>query len=204
MSNGLWSAGLRKRYFGASFPSVKPDDPKLPPSLKSLFLCFLVIGMQSFGGGLSSWMRREVVQRRGWMEDPQFLGGLALAQIAPGPNAVNLCVFIGTTLRGGVGMMVALAGLMGLPIALVLALGALYGRLHALPGLAPVLGGMGAAAVGLNLATGWRLTRRNLRSVSQFVIMGGTAIAVGWLDWPLLPVLLIVVPMSLALSFWRS
>jgi chromate transporter len=168
-----------------------------------LFTCFLVIGMQSFGGGLSSWMRREVVQRRAWMEDPQFLGGLALAQIAPGPNAVNLCVFIGTTLRGGNGALVALAGLMGLPIVLVLALGAIYARLHALPGLAPILGGMGAAAVGLNLATGWRLMRRNLRSVSQLAIMSGTAITVGWLDWPLLPVLLVVIPASLALSFWR-
>jgi len=178
--------------------------PDAPPTLKALFLCFTVIGMQSFGGGLSSWMRREVVQRRGWMEDPQFLGGLALAQIAPGPNAVNLCVFIGTTLRGGSGALVALAGLMGLPIALVLVLGGLYGWLHALPGLAPILGGMGAAAVGLNLATGWRLTQRNLRSVSQFAIMVATAVAVGWMDWPLLPVLLVVVPVSLALSFWRG
>jgi chromate transporter len=186
---------------------VKPLDPApisdAPPTLAALFLCFTVIGMQSFGGGLSSWMRREVVQRRGWMEDPQFLGGLALAQIAPGPNAVNLCVFIGTTLRGGSGALVALAGLMGLPIALVLALGGLYGWLQKLPGLAPILGGMGAAAVGLNLATGWRLTRRNLRSLSQFAIMIFTALAVGWLDWPLLPVLLVVVPASLALSFRR-
>jgi chromate transporter len=169
----------------------------------ALFTCFLVIGMQSFGGGLSSWMRREIVQRRGWMEDPQFLGGLALAQIAPGPNAVNLCVFIGTTLRGGVGALVALAGLMGLPIALVLALGAAYERWHAIPGLAPVLGGMGAAAVGLNLATGWRLMQRNLRSLSQFVIMAATALAIGWLGWPLLPVLLVMVPISLALSLRR-
>jgi len=160
--------------------------------------------MQSFGGGLSSWMRREIVQRRGWMEDPQFLGGLALAQIAPGPNAVNLCVFIGTTLRGGSGALVALAGLMGLPIVLVLVLGGLYGWLHNLPGLAPILGGMGAAAVGLNLATGWRLTQRNLRSISQFAVMITTAVAVGWLDWPLLPVLLVVVPVSLALSFRKG
>ncbi len=166
-------------------------------------MCFVVIGMQSFGGGLSSWMRREIVQRRNWMEDPQFLSGLALAQIAPGPNAVNLCVFIGTTLRGGTGALVALAGLMGLPILLVLVLGAIYERLHTLPGLAPILAGMGAAAVGLNLATGWRLMRRNLRSMPHYAIMLVTAIGVGWLGFPLLPFLLVVVPISLALSFWR-
>jgi chromate transporter len=173
------------------------------PSLAALFTCFVIIGMQSFGGGLSSWMRREIVERRGWMGDPQFLSGLALAQIAPGANAVNLCVFIGTTLRGGPGAAVSLAGLMGLPLALVLAAGALYNQAHSLPGLQAALGGMGAAAVGLNLATGWRLMQRNLRRLSQFAIMGATALTIGVLGWPLLPVLLVMIPLSLLLTFLR-
>jgi len=146
-------------------------------------------------------MRREIVQRRRWMEDPQFLSGLALAQIAPGANAVNLCVFIGTTLRGGPGALAALAGLMGLPIALVLALGAIYARFRDVPGLETVLGGMGAAAVGLNLATGWQLMRRNLRSLPHYAVMAVTAIGIGVLGWPLLPVLLAVIPVSLLLTF---
>jgi chromate transporter len=179
-----------------------PGNP--PPGLGALFMCFLIVGMQSFGGGLSAWMRREIVQRRGWMGDPQFLSGLALAQIAPGPNAVNLCVFIGTTLRGGPGALVSLAGLMGLPVALVLAAGALYGRARSLPGLEAALGGMGAAAVGLNLATGWLLMRRNLRQTSQFAIMAITAVSIGLLGWPLLPVLLVVVPLSLLMTFRRG
>ena len=176
----------------------------MTPSLRALFLCFLTIGMQSFGGGLSSWMRREIVQRRGWMEDPQFLSGLALAQIAPGANAVNLCVFIGTTLRGSQGALAALAGLMGLPIVLVLVLGAIYAHLHEVPGLEVVLGGMGAAAVGLNLATGWGLMRRNLRSLPHYAVMGVTAIGIGVLGWPLLPVLVVIIPVSLLLTFRKS
>src|SRR6185312_7853007 len=51
------------------------------PTLAALFGGFVSIGMMSFGGGLAAWMRREVVQRRGWMDDPQFLSGYALSQL---------------------------------------------------------------------------------------------------------------------------
>jgi chromate transporter len=179
-----------------------PDrtPPSVPPSLRALFTCFQVIGMQSFGGGLSSWMRREVVQRRAWLDDRPFLSGLALSQIAPGANAVNLAVFIGTTLRGVAGAIASLAGLMLLPTALVLVLGALYARHHALPGLEAVLGGVGAAAIGLNLATGWRMMRRNICGVSQFGVMLVTTVSVGVFNLQLLPVLLVMVPVSLLLQ----
>jgi chromate transporter len=148
-------------------------------------------------------MRREVVLKRGWMEERPFLAGLALAQVSPGANAVNLAVFIGTVLRGRTGAAVAFAGLMGLPVLLVLAMGHAYFVTRGAPGaawLGPALAGMGAAAIGLNLATGVRLTRRNVRGFGQACITAGTAVAVGLLGWPLLPVLLTVVPASLYLT----
>jgi chromate transporter len=63
--------------------------------LTDLFLGFLNIGAMSFGGGLATWIRRETVQRRGWLDDRQFLAGYALSQIVPGATNVNLAVFIG-------------------------------------------------------------------------------------------------------------
>ena len=70
------------------------------PRLASLFAAFVSIGMMSFGGGLAAWIRREVVQRRGWLDDQQFLSGYALSQLVPGASNVNLSVFIGAQLRG--------------------------------------------------------------------------------------------------------
>ncbi|MBV9784616.1 MAG: chromate transporter, partial [Acidisphaera sp.] len=146
------------------------------PGLPAIFACFLTIGMQGFGGGLSAWMRREVVLRRAWLEEPQFLSGLALSQITPGPNAVNLAVFIGTTLRGWRGALAAFAGIMGLPMLLVLGAGVLYFRSRALPGLESALAGMGAVAIGLNLATGWRMTRSGVADRPGAAIMVATAL----------------------------
>jgi len=170
------------------------------PTLGNLFRCFLAIGMQSFGGGLSAWIRREVVQRRGWIDDQQFLSGLALSQIAPGTNAANLAVFIGTTLRGWKGALSALAGMIGLPLVLVLLAGASYARLKNVPGLEAALFGMGAAAIGLNLAMGWRMMRRNVRGAAPALVMLATALSIGVLRWPLLPVLAVVIPASLLLD----
>ena len=170
-----------------------------PPSLVELFLCFLKLGMQAFGGGLSAWMRREVVTRRHWMEDGPFLSGLALAQIAPGANAVNLAVFIGTTLRGGPGALAAVAGLMGLPAALVLVVGGLYFRHGTVAWLDVALGGMGAAAIGLILANGVQIARQNLRSRRQWAVAVVLTLGVGWLRWPLVPTILVAIPAALAL-----
>ncbi len=172
-----------------------------PPSLRQLFVCFTGIGMQSFGGGLSAWMRLEIVQRRGWIEEVPFLSGLALSQIAPGANAVNLAVFLGGTLRGGLGALAALGGLMALPVVLILIAGGLYFAGHGIGWVDTALTGLGAAAIGLNLATGWRMARGGIRSARQAAVMLAVTVAIGLLGWPLLPVLAVMVPVSLLAEY---
>jgi chromate transporter len=170
-----------------------------PPTLAALFVCFLRIGIQSFGGGLSAWIRREVVQQREWITDQQFLSGLALSQIAPGANAVNLAVFVGTTLRGTAGALATLAGMLLLPIVFVLALGAIYAARGALPGIEAALAGLGAAAIGMNLANGVRLTRRNVRGLRSGAVMAATALGMGVLRIKLVLLLAIMIPLSFLL-----
>src|ERR1700712_1242290 len=138
-------------------PQDKPPSPK--PRLGELFTVFLRMGAMSFGGGMTSWTRREVVERRGWIDDRQFLSGVALSQIAPGANGVNIAVFVGTSLHGALGAVVAVLGMLAVPVTVVLASGLLYFGLNALPegawfGLA--LAGIGAGAIGLNIASGLR------------------------------------------------
>ena len=176
------------------------------PSLRAIFLVFLRMGALSFGGGMTSWMRRDIVERRGWIAEGRFLSGLALAQIAPGANGVNLAVFVGTTLRGGRGAAVAVGGMLLVPIVVILALGIGYFALRATPEggaqlggwLGRVLAGMAAAAIGLNLATGIRLGRRNVRDVGGAAVAAGTAVALGVLRLPLPMVLAGIIPFSFA------
>jgi len=188
-------------------PAPPPSAPPTRATLPALFRGFLSIGLSSFGGGLAAWIRREVVERRGWLDDKQFLTGYALSQLVPGATNVNLAVFIGAQLRGALGVLAALAGLMLVPTALILGIGALYLRAQATPGwswIGTALTGMGAVAIGLNLATGIRLARRNLRGVTAALVMGATAIGIGVLRIPLFEVLVVIFPLSLALSLWQG
>ena len=101
-----------------------PRPPSLgPPSLATLFLSFLSIGSTSFGGGLMGWIRRELVERRGWIDDQQFLVCYGLSQMVPGATNVNLSVIIGTQLRGIPGALAAVAGLLLVPLAILLTAG---------------------------------------------------------------------------------
>ena len=101
-------------------------SPAVRTRLRDLFVGFVGIGAMSFGGGLVAWIRREAVQRRGWMDDRQFLTSYGLCQIVPGANNVNLAVFIGSELRGVPGAIIAVVGLLLPPIAFYVAIGAIY------------------------------------------------------------------------------
>jgi len=175
-----------------------------PPSLAALFGSFFRIGMSSFGGGLTAWIRREVVQKRGWLDDQQFLSGYALSQLVPGATNVNLAVFIGTQMRGSAGAAACLAGLTALPLALVLLAGVLYLRARSDSGMAwlsAALGGMGAVAIGLNLGTGVRLAVRNLRGPVAILVTAAVTLSIGVLGYSMVKVTLVMLPVSL-LATW--
>ena len=168
---------------------------------------FASIGLSSFGGGLTAWVRREVVQRRGWLDDQQFLSGYALSQLVPGATNVNLAVFIGTQMRGARGAMACFAGLTAPPLLIILVLGAIYFGMRGLPGgntLSVALTGMGAVAIGLNLGTGVRLARRGIRRVIPGLIMTAVALSIGVLGFPLITVLAIMIPVSLLAALWSG
>src|SRR3954451_23067616 len=77
-----------------------------------LFLLFSQLGLSSFGGGVSAWMHRAFVERRGWLGETEFFAALALARVMPGVNVVNLAVLIGQRLRGASGAVAAALGLL--------------------------------------------------------------------------------------------
>jgi chromate transporter len=101
----------------------------------------------------------------------------------------------------------ALAGMLLVPVGLMLAVGALFLRTQTTPGwtwLGTALAGMGAVAIGLNIATGVRLARLNLAGAGAALIVLATTVGLAVLRIPLLEVLLAIFPISLALSLWQS
>lgn len=174
---------------------------KPPISLREIFSVFFWIGVFSFGGGLTGWVYREVVTKRGWMSDDEILSGIALAQVLPGANVTNLTVFVGNRLRGYSGAAIALTALISPPLVMcVLALSA-YGFIQQISLLHAAVDGVAAAAVGLNIRLGIVGAVRVVRRVGPTITMLATFIAVGVLNWPLVPVVLIIAPLSIA-SVW--
>ena len=173
------------------------------PSLAALFVGFARIGMMSFGGGLTAWTRREVVQTHGWMNEQQFLSGYALSQLVPGATNVNLAVFIGTQMRGVPGALACFAGLTALPVAIVLIAGTLYIHAHgANPWFSIALSGMGAAALGMNLGLGVRLSLNNIRHVAPALVMLSIAMGIGVFGFRLPHVLGVTMPISLLIAWF--
>jgi|HubBroStandDraft_1064217.scaffolds.fasta_scaffold186525_1 chromate transporter len=180
-----------------------PLTPQSEPSLAALFLAFVGIGLSSFGGGLTAWVRREIVLRRGWLDDQQFLSGYALSQLVPGATNVNLAVFIGTQLRGMPGALACFTGLTAAPLLIALVLGSLYFGMRGMPGgvtLSVALSGMGAAAIGLNLGTGIRLAHAGIKRVIPAAVTAIVALSIGVAGLSLLKVLAVMIPVSLVLA----
>lgn len=172
-------------------------------SLLSLFISFVRIGLAAFGGGLAAWTRREIVESRGWMDDRQFLSGYALSQLIPGATNVNLAVFIGTQMRGLSGALACFLGLTAPPVLLCLVIGYFY--LHSQghtsgAWVGGALAGMGAVAIGLNLGTGVQLSR-NIRGLIPIAVTAIVSLSIGIFDFSLVHVLLVMMPVSLALTW---
>lgn len=178
------------------------DRSAEPPSSLKLFLVFGRIGLTSFGGGLSGWLLREIVQRRGWLTEEDFLSGLALAQAFPGVNVVNLSIWIGYRLRGTLGALAGVAGIVVPAAVVIVIIAAAFGSLRGYDLTHLVLDGIGAAAIGLSLQMGLLAARRVVgKGAWPSAIMAIAFVAVGILHWSLPLVVLVLGPVGIALAY---
>jgi chromate transporter len=172
--------------------------------LAALFVAFLRLGLLSFGGGTDGWVCRDIIERRHWLDDREFLAGVALSRVMPGSGGVNLTVQVGRLLRGGWGAVVAVLGLLAGPLLVVIGLATLYARVAGSPAVHAVLTGVAAAAIGLTLATGLKLAWRSDRSIAPLAVTLATVLAIGVLRWPMVPVILGLAPVSIGLALVRT
>jgi chromate transporter len=172
-------------------------------SLPAIVGAFAKIGLMSFGGALSGWMHRELVARRQWMDEEDFLSGLALGQIMPGANVANLSLYIGQRLRGGAGAVAALLGMLLPPMALVLMLAIVYERFAGILWVHRFIEDMAAAAIGLTIVVGVRACRRVERRAGPLAILLAIVLTVGVLGLPMVTIVLCAAPLSIALAWPR-
>jgi chromate transporter len=176
-------------------PSTAPQ-----PTLFDLFWVFLRIGLTAFGGSTQAWTYREVVERRRWLDEREFLAGFTIAQVLPGSNPLNVALYVGM-LRGGAGALAAACGMVLPAFCIIITMGYLYRRFGTLSTTHAVLAGIAAVGIGATLSLGCKVAVRLPRRPLQIVVAVGTFLMVGVLHWPLVPVVLAVVPTSIALAF---
>ena len=178
-----------------------PDIPT-PPGLFELFVAFAKMSLAGFGGVLP-FARRGIVDRHRWMTADEFNETFALCHFLPGPNIVNFTMVFGSRLRGIAGGIAAFAGLLGPPVVIMTILAALYARFGEIDVLRRILAGVSCAAVGLLIATVFRMMMPLIRKrdLVGLVVLAAVFVAIGLLRLPLPAVLMVAIPLSIAITF---
>ncbi|GAB3454925.1 chromate transporter [Massilia terrae] len=190
----------------SSAVSPPPPAPRRPQSLADLFISFTLLALQGFGGVLGV-VQRELVERKQWLTQEEFLEDWAVAQIMPGPNVVNLSLMIGARHFGFAGAMTALAGLLALPLLIVLVVGVLHDRFADSPAVVGALRGLAAVSAGLIAGAGLKLTAALAhgpipRAWGAAICIAGFVL-VALLHQPLLAVLLVLGGLGCLIA-WRK
>lgn len=159
-----------------------------PRSILDLYVSFTALALQGFGGVLAV-VQRELVERKRWMTREEFVEEWAVAQILPGPNVVNLALMIGDRYFGLRGALASVAGILSVPLVIVLALALVYEQFSGSPRVAGALGGMAAVAAGLIAATGIKLVpalaSNTMGRLACLLVGALTFTGVALLRWPL-------------------
>jgi chromate transporter len=128
--------------------------------LGELFLAWLALGIQSFGGGSSTfYLIHQACIDHGWMDEEEFLRDWALAQISPGINLVKLTILIGYQMRGWPGVAAAMAGLLLPSGATTAIMTAGYSIIRSQPLIQAAMRGILPATIGLGLAMGVQMAQ---------------------------------------------
>jgi len=190
-----------------SAAGAEPEDvPERPASAADLFFTFNRLALQGFGGVLAV-AQRELVERRRWLSRTQFVEMLALSQVLPGPNVVNLALMLGDRFFGLRGAIAAVGGMLLVPLFIVMALTAAYAEFSRFAVVSGALRGMGAVAAGLIIATAIKLMS-TLRTNRLGPLLAGafaalTFVTIAWLRWPLIWVVAGLGSIAVAIAWLR-
>jgi chromate transporter len=164
-------------------------------SLSELFKAYLTIGLLGFGG-VGPITRHQLVERRGWLTDQEFVALLSLCKVLPGPNTINMAVITADRFQGLKGVAAALVALLGGPIALAVLLAEAYAHWSSEPLARAAMTGAAAGAAGLVMGTAAKMAlalKRDWVSASSGL---ATLLATAVFSAPLVGVVGVVGPLA--------
>jgi chromate transporter len=169
----------------AAAVDVESAASLVPCSTRELLAYFLRLGELGFGGpiALAGYMHRDLVDERRWIAERDYIEGLALAQLSPGPLAAQLAMYLGWV-RGGAGGAAVVGIAFVLPsFVMVLAIAWAYLRFGGLPWMAGAFYGIGAAVIAIVARSAMKLARMTLGRdpllIALFVVSATTTAITG-------------------------
>jgi chromate transporter len=144
---------------------VESAEPVVPCSLGELLRYFAYLGAFGFGGpiALAGDMQRTLVEQRRWISRQDYLEGLALAQLMPGPLAAQLAMYLGWVRARVLGATLVSAAFILPSFAMTVALAWAYVRYGGLSWIQGAFYGIGAAVIAIIVRGAWKLTRLSLK-----------------------------------------
>ena len=144
---------------------------------------FLWLGTVGFGGpiALAGHMQQDLVDEKGWVSKQDYVEGLALAQLAPGPLAAQLAIYLGYVRAGVLGATAVGIAFVLPSFLMVLALSAAYVRFGGLAWMQAMFYGIGAAVIGIIARSAYKLTKLTLgKDKLLWCIFAALAISTAW------------------------
>jgi len=144
--------------------TVQPKHADIPYTLWQMVQYFLRLGATGFGGpvALVGAMHRDLVEKRGWITDADYKEGLALAQLAPGPLAAQLAIYLGYVHYSILGATLVGVAFVLPSFVMVVALGIAYVNFGGLAWMQAVFYGVGACVIGIIVNSSYKLTRKSI------------------------------------------
>ena len=165
---------------------IPEDEPRDQPApLRDFVLYFLRLGTVGFGGpiALTGYMQHDLVDQRRWVSEQEYKEGLTLAQLAPGPLAAQLAIYLGWVRAGLFGATLVGLAFVGPSLLMVLILSAAYVRYGGLPWMQGVFYGIGAAVIAIIAQGVFKLVRITPgRDRFLWAIFGVSALVTAWTE----------------------
>ena len=141
--------------------AVETVDPPPARTLRGLFWYFLGLGSFGFGGpiALAGYMRRDLVEARGWYSEDEYQQGLAIAQTMPGPLAAQLAMWLGYLERGARGALLVTVPFVVAPFLIVTAVAVVYAHYQGLSQVQSIFFGVGPAVMAIVAIAAYKLAR---------------------------------------------
>lgn len=170
-----------------------------------IFITFAKIGAFTIGGGYAMLpiIQNEIV-RRGWLKEEDFTDIVALAQSAPGLLAVNISIFTGHKLRGTKGSIVATLGSILPSFLIILAIAMLFSGYQDNPTVIKIFKGIRPVVVALIAVPMINMAKTANRKWWAWLLSGGTLALVAFLKVSPIYILLTVIVVAVAISWWST